>query len=61
MPTLETCYCCQAFAPAWPSPQYAEWHLVIAAGGELLGVVCAGCLIDDELIAIELESSLQAA
>jgi hypothetical protein len=34
---------------------------VISADGELLGVVCAGCLIDDELIAVELGSSLQPA
>jgi hypothetical protein len=61
MPTLEICHCCQAFAPAWSSPDYAEWHVVISADGELLGVVCSGCLIDDELIAIELGSSLQPA
>jgi hypothetical protein len=58
---LETCHCCQALAPAWSSLEYAEWHVVIAADGEFLGVVCAGCLIDDELIAIELESRLQPA
>jgi hypothetical protein len=61
VPTLEICHCCQAFAPAWSSPEYAEWHIVITADGELLGVVCAGCLIDDELIAIELGSGLQPA
>jgi hypothetical protein len=61
MPMLEICHCCQSAAPAWSSPEYAEWHVVISADGELLGVVCVGCLIDDELIAIELESSLQAA
>jgi hypothetical protein len=61
MSTLEICHCCQAFAPAWSSPDYAEWHVVISADGELLGVVCAGCLIDDELIVIELDSSLQPA
>jgi hypothetical protein len=61
MSMLEICHCCQSFAPAWSSPEYAEWHVVISADGELLGVVCAGCLIDDELIAVELDSSLQPA
>jgi hypothetical protein len=61
MPISETCHCCQAIAPAWSSPQYGEWHIVINADGELLGVVCAGCLIDDELILVELENTLQPA
>jgi hypothetical protein len=58
---LEVCHCCQSIAPAWSSPQYAEWHVVIGADGELLGIVCTGCLGDDELILLELESSLQSA
>jgi hypothetical protein len=57
----ETCHCCQALAPAWSSPDYAEWHVAIAADGTFLGVVCVGCLGDDELILIELESFAQAA
>jgi hypothetical protein len=61
MSAIEVCHCCQTIAPAWSSPQYAEWHVVIAADGEFLGLVCIGCLGDDELIAIELESSLQPA
>jgi hypothetical protein len=61
MPAHETCHCCQALAPAWSSPEYVEWHVVCTARGEYLGVVCSGCLVDDELVLLELESSLQAA
>ncbi len=61
MTVIEICHCCQAFAPAWSSPEYDEWDVVIDADGNVLAVVCAGCLIDDELIAIELDSSLQPA
>lgn len=57
----ETCHCCQALAPAWSLPDYAEWQIVTTAGGEYLGIVCAGCVGDHELILIELESYAQAA
>jgi hypothetical protein len=59
--TIEVCHCCQAIAPAWSSPEYRDWQIVSGADGELLGVVCVGCLIDDELIVFELESLLQPA
>jgi hypothetical protein len=61
VPFADTCHYCQAFAPAWSSPEYSEWHIVSTAEGEVLGVVCAGCLPAAELILIELESGLQPA
>jgi hypothetical protein len=61
MPVSEICHHCQALAPAWSSTEYVEWHVVSTARGECLGVVCSACLADDELVLLELESSLQAA
>jgi len=46
---LEFCTCCQAYAPAWDDPDYADWHIALTPDGEYLGVVCVGCHIDDEL------------
>jgi hypothetical protein len=46
---LEYCVCCQACGPPWNDPGYAEWHLVVTPDGDYLGVVCAGCHVDDEL------------
>jgi hypothetical protein len=46
---LEYCACCQAYAPAWDDPGYGDWHVALTPDGELLGVVCGACHIDDEL------------
>jgi hypothetical protein len=46
---LEHCARCQAYAPEWDDPDYADWHIVVTPDGEYLGVVCTACHIDDEL------------
>ncbi len=52
----EHCYRCLCLAPSWESAAYAEWHEVISLEGEYLGVLCIGCLADEDLALLELES-----
>ncbi len=35
-----------------------EWIVLLGGGGECLGVVCSGCVADEELLALELEAAL---
>jgi hypothetical protein len=46
---LEYCVCCQSYAPAWDEPDYADWQVALTPAGQLLGVVCAACFIDEDL------------
>ena len=57
MAFLESCHCCQSIAPSWSSPDYAEWHLLSTPRGEVLGVVCVGCLVDEQQLLFELEAA----
>lgn len=58
MSAIESCECCLAEAPSWTSDEYAEWVLLLARDGEYLGVVCAGCLAEEELLLLELEEGI---
>jgi hypothetical protein len=62
MPAVESCHCCLALAPSWYSAEYErEWLVLSTPAGEYLGVVCSGCVADEELVSIDIELSLQAA
>lgn len=61
MPAFEWCHRCLHPAPEWSSPEYREWHLVLTADGLYLGVVCVGCLADEELALVELAALAEAA
>ncbi len=53
---IEHCFRCLSQTPCadcWQSP---DWIVVATAEGEYLGLVCVGCLADDELALIELEA-----
>lgn len=57
MPAIEWCECCLSEAPSWSSAEYGEWVVLLARDGEYLGVVCAGCVADEELLVGELEQA----
>ncbi|HST32669.1 MAG TPA: hypothetical protein VLJ80_04010 [Solirubrobacteraceae bacterium] len=61
MNAIEWCERCLSEAPAESSPEYAEWLVLSTPCGEYLGIVCAGCIAEPELLALELEDALLAA
>jgi hypothetical protein len=58
---IEWCERCLSEAPGESSPEYAEWLVLSTPGGEYLGIVCAGCIAEPELLAPELEDALLVA
>jgi hypothetical protein len=60
MHAIEWCERCLSPAPPWTAGEYAEWVVLLTPAGEYLGVVCAGCVAEDELLARELEDALAA-
>lgn len=61
MYAIEWCERCQSRAPAWSAGEYADWVVLLTPAGEYLGVVCTGCVADEELLARELEDALALA
>jgi hypothetical protein len=61
MSAIEWCERCLSEAPGESSPEYAEWLVLSTPEGEYLGIVCAGCIAEPELLALELEDALLAA
>ena len=61
MSAIEWCECCQAPAPSWSSSEYPQWHLLLTEQGEYLGIVCAGCLEDQELALLHAHAVALAA
>jgi hypothetical protein len=61
MPFVESCVCCASIAPLPDAAERADWIVLLARGGELLGVACIGCLADEELLVLELEAAYEAA
>jgi hypothetical protein len=57
MSAIEWCECCLSEAPSWSSAEYGEWVVLLARDGEYLGVICAGCVADEELLLGELEQA----
>jgi hypothetical protein len=42
-------------------PEHAGWYVLTSRDGELLGLACAGCVADEELLVVELEGALASA
>jgi hypothetical protein len=61
MSAIEWCERCLSAAPSWAEAEYGEWVVLSTRHGDCLGVVCAGCVADEELLALELEDELAAA
>jgi hypothetical protein len=61
MNAIEWCERCLSEAPGPASPEYAEWLVLSTPDGEYLGIVCAGCIAEPELLALELEDELLGA
>jgi hypothetical protein len=61
MSFFESCVCCASVAPSPPSAEFGDWTVLLSRGGEYLGVACVGCVADEELLVLELESSLALA
>lgn len=53
--------CCASIAPSWSSAEYGDWIALLSRDGEYLGVACVGCVADEELLVLELESALALA
>jgi hypothetical protein len=58
---IEWCERCLSEAPGESSPEYTEWLVLSTPGGEYLGIVCAGCIAEPELLGLELEDALLTA
>lgn len=61
MHAIECCERCLSEAPGEFSPEYAEWLVLSTPDGEYLAIVCAGCIAEPELLALELKDALLAA
>jgi hypothetical protein len=57
MSELEHCERCHCAAPSWESADFAEWHELISDDGEYLGLVCVGCLADEQLLLVHLQAA----
>jgi hypothetical protein len=58
---VEHCFRClsqTSGADGWQSP---DWIVLATVDGEYLGLVCVGCVADDELALIELEELYEIA
>jgi hypothetical protein len=57
---LEHCFRCLSDAPedAWVA---SDWLVLLTREGEYLGIVCAGCIADDELALLELQELYEIA
>jgi hypothetical protein len=58
---IEWCERCLSEAPSESLSEYAEWLVLSTRDGEYLGIVCAGCIAEPELLALELEDALLGA
>jgi hypothetical protein len=61
MSFFESCVCCASIAPSASSAERDDWLVLLSLGGEYLGIACIGCVADEELLVLELESSLALA
>ena len=58
---LDHCYRCLSDAPgarAWESP---DWLVLVTRKGEYVGIVCSGCVADEDLALVELEELYRLA
>jgi hypothetical protein len=58
---FDCCHGCLALVPEGSAPDCCDWHVLVGADGELLAIVCPGCVADDDLLVVELEASLAPA
>jgi hypothetical protein len=58
---LPSCHCCLAPALHDRPPEHTGWYVLTSRAGELLGLACAGCVADEELLMVELEGTLVSA
>jgi hypothetical protein len=61
MQMIEWCERCLSEAPGPSSSEWTEWLVLSTPDGEYLGLVCAGCIAEPELLTLELEDELLAA
>jgi hypothetical protein len=58
---VEHCFRCLSETPGADAWQSADWIVLATPDGEHLGLVCVGCVADDELTLIELEAVYEIA
>ncbi|HEY0516668.1 MAG TPA: hypothetical protein VGD00_06070 [Solirubrobacteraceae bacterium] len=56
---IENCELCFVDAPAWTARAYRRWYVGLTPPGEYLGVVCPGCLADEDLALVLLQAEVQ--
>jgi hypothetical protein len=52
----EYCFRCLSVAPDGDPLESEDWLVLVAREGEYLGVVCSGCIADEDLALLELEA-----
>jgi hypothetical protein len=58
---LEHCFRCLSHTPAGDPLRSPDWLALVAREGEYLGIVCVGCVADEEIALIELEALYEIA
>jgi hypothetical protein len=57
----EYCFHCLSGATEGDPLVSEDWLVLVTRDGEYLGVVCPGCVVDEELALIELEDAYELA
>jgi hypothetical protein len=58
---IEYCFRCLSQAPTGDASDAADWLLLVTREGQYLGIVCAGCIADEDLALVELEELYEPA
>jgi hypothetical protein len=58
---LEYCYRCLSDAPGADAWESADWLVLLTREGEYIGIVCSGCIADEDLAIVELEELYEIA
>jgi hypothetical protein len=57
----EYCFHCLSVATDGDPLQSEDWLVLVTRDGEYLGVVCSGCVVDEDLAVVELEELYRVA
>jgi hypothetical protein len=58
---VEYCVRCLSDAPSGEALDSADWLLLVTRDSEYLGVVCVGCVADEELALVQAEELYELA
>ncbi len=58
---LEHCYRCLSDAPGEHAWESADWLVLLTRDGAYMGIVCSGCIADEDLALVDLEEPYEIA